>query len=164
MKKTDERSKLFELLRTFHTAMLVSSDDEKSPPHARPMAIAQVEQNCDIWFLTDRASGKIREAKENPLQGLVVCQSSSAFVSVTGTLEVSRDRAKLDELWNDMYKTWFPQGKEDPNLVLLRLAPTAGEWWDERGVNKVKYLVESVKAFATGTRPDVDPSQHGRVQ
>ena len=47
--------------------------------------------------------------------------------------------------------------------MLIQLRAEEGEWWDERGVNRLKYALETVKAYATGTTPQIDTSQHGRA-
>lgn len=60
---------------------------------------------------------------------------------------------------------WFPGGKDDLNLVLLRVNGTAGEYWDNSGTSGLKYLIEAGSALITGSRPDVgeDPEVHGKV-
>jgi general stress protein 26 len=154
-------AKLVELLKTFHNGMFVTHGGT-GDLHSRPMALAKVEPNGDVWMLSTASSDKTREVKADA-RAQIVCQSSSAFVTLTGSASVSRDRAKLDELWSESYKPWFPQGKDDPNLVLIQLRAEEGEWWDERGVNRLKYVIETVKAYATGTTPTIDKSQHGRA-
>jgi general stress protein 26 len=49
----DEVIKIRELLKSFDTAMLITRGEE-SPFHARPTAIAKVEEDCDVWFFTAR--------------------------------------------------------------------------------------------------------------
>jgi general stress protein 26 len=154
-------AKLVELLKTFSDGILVTHGGSEDF-HSRPMAIALVEPNGDVWMLSGASSDKVREVKADA-RAQIVCQSSSAFLTLTGRANVNRNRAKLDELWKDSYKTWFPQGKDDPNLVLIQLRAEEGEWWDERGINRLKYVIATVKAFATGTTPQLDGSQHGRA-
>ena len=75
------------------------------------------------------------------------------------------DRAKIAELWDESWKIWFPAGKDDPTLTLLRIRGETGEYWDNSGFNGIKYLLEAGKAYLTGTRPDVDgdPKIHGKI-
>lgn len=92
-------------------------------------------------------------------------QSNLKFVSVSGTAKAVEDRAKVDELWKESWKIWFPQGKSDPALCLLRVDGNKGEYWDNSGASGIQYLIEAGKAYVTGTRPDVerDPKIHGKV-
>ncbi len=79
---------------------------------------------------------------------------------------LSRTEPSLDEIWNEAWKVWFPGGKADPNLLLLRVDGDRGEYWDNSGLSGIKYFIEAGKAYLSGTRPDVesDPKIHGKVQ
>ena len=56
---------------------------------------------------------------------------------------IDHDRAVIDRLWNRFIAAWFQGGKDDPNLVLLRLdAERAEIWLDEHSlVAGVKLLL-----------------------
>lgn len=162
--ETTPHEKLHDLLEDFDTAMLVTRavDGEM---RSRPMAIADIEGDGVMWFLTQADSSKMDEiAQENRVN--VAMQSKLQFVSISGTVEAVRDPAKVNELWNESWKAWFPGGKDDPKLVLLKVYGASGEYWDNSGANGIKYLIEAGKAYLSGTRPDVehDPAIHGKVR
>jgi general stress protein 26 len=56
-------------------------------------------------------------------------KGNDLFASIHGNLHVDNDRAAIDRLWNRFVAAWFKGGKDDPNLVLLRLDPDRGEIW-----------------------------------
>lgn len=91
--------------------------------------------------------------------------AAAAFASVTGRASVHRDRAKIHELWTEHAKVYFPKGKDDPEIVLIKVSAEEGEYWDNDGLEGIKYLFEAVKAYVTGTkRPENDDKeQHGSV-
>jgi len=151
------------LLKKFHTAMLVTRT-QAGELRARPMAIAQIDDACRVWFFSGRSSGKIDEI-EDETQVKVVCQQDHSInLSISGVARLSRDPAKIDELWNETYKTWFPKGRNDPDLALISVEPEEGEYWDNEGFNRIKYLFETAKAYATGTRPEINEGeQHAKV-
>ena len=155
--------KLREMLEEFGLAMLVTRTPE-GQLRARPMALAEVEPDGTLWFGTDRHSPKVDEL-ENDSHVAVTMQSKTRFVSLSGTAATVDDRERLARLWKAEWKVWFPGGKDDPNLLFLRVAGTTGEYWDNSGTGGLKYLIEAGKALLTGTRPDVehDPKVHGRV-
>lgn len=156
--------KFHALLCGFDTAMLVTHSDD-GELRARPMAIAKVDDNCRVWFLTLAESGKVHEIDVDKRVNVTCQRERDLFLSLTGRGDLDRDRAKLEELWKEEYKVWFPEGKDDPHLVLLAVEPEEGEYWDQEGMKKLKYLFESAKALATGTRPKIDEGeQHGRVR
>ena len=86
---------------------------------------------------------------------VVTMQSSTKFISLSGRATPVDDREKLARLWKAEWKIWFPDGKDDPNIRLLRIDGDTGEYWDNSGTSGVKYLIEAGKALMTGSRPDV---------
>lgn len=155
---------LCHLLQEFNTAMLVTCSANGSL-RGRPMAIADVEPDGNVWLLTDRTSGKMDEiADDNHVN--ITMQSKSKFVSFSGRIFASDDPQKLNELWKESWKIWFPGGKDDPNLVLLRIEGDSGEYWDDSGLQGIRYLFEAGKSYLTGTRPQIegDTKLHSRVE
>ena len=157
----DTQHKLIDLLSDFDTAMLVTRGDDGSLD-ARPMAVAQVEDDGRICFVTDRNSGKIADLMLDK-EVAVTMQSSSKFVSLSGIASPVDDRAKLNELWSEAWKVWFPEGKASDSIVLLRIEPTRGEYWDNSGLNGVKYLLKAGKAYLQGKRPETDVAINASV-
>jgi general stress protein 26 len=159
----DQTKKIRELLEGFETAMLVTQGED-SPFHARPMAIARVESNCGLWFFTGRTSAKVSEVR-NDERVLVVCQDEMrCYVALRGTAQLIVDPKKAAELWKESYRTWFPKGTDDPDLLLLRVEAEDAEYWDNEGFKSIQYLFEAAKAYARGIRPHMEESeQHGKV-
>ena len=133
--------------------------------HARPMAVAKMEENGTFWFVTGRDTPKMDELTAHP-EALVCLQKDNQFVTVAGRVEVVQDRSKVEELWSESFRVWF-DGKDDPNLVLLRLVPNAGEYWDQSGTRGLKYAFRAARAYATKERMDPradEPDTHGAVK
>ncbi len=161
---TDQREHFHKLLKQFHTAMLVTHTGG-GRLRARPMAVAQVEEDCRVWFFTSGATSKAHEIESDTRVHLVCQNDRSAYLSISGNAELIRDRAKIAELWQEPYRVWFPNGKEDPDIELIAVQPEEGEFWDNEGFNKIKYLFKTVKAYAAGTTPELEEGeQHGRVR
>lgn len=162
--ETSPQGKLCDLVKDFGTAMLVTRT-VAGELRSRPMALAEVQADGTVWLLTDRNSTKLDEI-ENDNHVNVTVQSSTKFVSISGTAQAVDDRQKIAELWNEAWKVWFPGGQDDPSLVLLRIQGTTGEYWDNSGSKGIQYLIEAGKAYLTGTRPDVagDPKIHAKVK
>jgi general stress protein 26 len=160
--RDDQLEKVRAMLEDFDTAMLVT--EVRGMTRARPMAIARVEPNGDLWFFTDRDTAKVQEVQANR-QVLIVCQKDhSRYLSMNGSADLIEDRNQICELWKESYRTWFPRGIEEPGLVLLRVRAEEAEYWDNQGFKGVRYAFEAAKAYATGTTPDIrEGEQHGRV-
>ena len=161
---TDRDDKLQELLKDFDSAMLVTRT-VAGELRSRPMAVADVELGGVLWFVTERHSGKIEEiARDSHVN--VAMQGKMKFVSISGTAAAVDDPRKVAELWNETWKVWFPGGKTDPTLILLKVQGDAGEYWDNSGTSGIKYLIEAGKAYLSGEKPrevEGDPKVHGKV-
>lgn len=156
--------KLKELLEKFNSAMLIThAQGEKI--RARPMAIAKVEDNCDLWFLTGRESPKVNEIANNQ-QVNVVCQDGEKIcLSISGRAELVNDRRKLEEAWKESFKVWFPGGKDDPDIRMIFVRGEEAEYWDTHGGKGVQYVFSAVKSYATGDKPQIkEGEQHGKVK
>lgn len=141
--------KLGELIRDIKFAMFTTLDLDGSL-HSRPMATQQIEFDGDLWFFSGRASSKIRSIEKD--QHVNVAFSSpndNRYVSVSGRASIVTDRAKMEELWNPMYKMWFQDGLEDPDLTLVRVRVESAEYWDSPSKMIVR-LVGFAKAMIGG--------------
>jgi general stress protein 26 len=126
------------------------------------MAIAKLQPDAEAYFATDKRSPKITEIQQDP-NVLVTFQSASEYACIAGTATVVQDRALVERLWSDAWRVWFPLGRDDPNLVLLKVTPKTGEYWDNSGLEGLKYVFEGLKAVVQGRRPETDASQHAKV-
>lgn len=163
MSDANPQKHLYDLLKDFSTAMLVSND-QAGRMHARPMAIADLKPDADAYFATSIQSPKVAEIQNFP-EVLISFQSASQFASVRGTATIVKDRVIIDQLWSEAWRAWFPGGKDDPNLVLIKVDAKEGEFWDNSGLHGLSYAFEGLKAVVTGTKPDADKTgAHGKIR
>ena len=157
----EQADRLKALLNKFGTAMLVThAGGDKM--RARPMAIAHVEDNCDLWFITARETAKVHEI-ENEQAVTIVCQDGGELcVSFSGVAQLVDDRRKVYEFWNSGFEPWFPRGKDDPEIRLIFVRGDEAEFWDKKGASGVKYLFEKARRLAGGEH--VQEKQHGKVK
>jgi general stress protein 26 len=154
---------VLELLPEFDTAMLVTRS-RNGRLHGRPMAIAKVEEDGTLWFVTDIDTGKVDEIQDDA-RAMVSLQSRTRFVTLNGNLETIHDTAKARELWKESFRVWFRDASA-PELVLLRFTPWDAEYWDNSGTGGLKYALRAAKAYLQGKpleRLD-DPDLHGKVE
>jgi general stress protein 26 len=149
-----------DLLQEFDHAMLVSVARDGTL-HARPMAIAESD-GAVVRFATSNRSTKTTEVAMNPGVS-VVMQGDGAFLAISGTASVINDAERISRLWQSAWRPWFPEGPDDPNLVLLEIDPERAEYWDRRRARRLEYLWQAGKALATGRRVDEESlSGHGK--
>ncbi len=155
--------KLHDLLTDFSTVMLITMA-EPAGCHARPMAVARVDEKTDLWLITSRDSEKVREIKADARVQVHGQDGWTSCVVIAGRATVVDDRAMIHEVWKPSFKAWFPDGADDPNIALLHVIGEQAEYWDGTGVNRFRYVYQALKALATGTTPEVtEGKQHGNV-
>ena len=156
-------SKIAEMIKDVRVAMLTTVEHDGSL-RSRPMATQNSRFDGTLWFFTDASSPKVQEILHN--QQVNVSYSDPGdqkYVSVSGTAQLVRDRAKAEELWTPFHLAWFPKGVDDPSMALLAVDVEKAEYWDSPSSTMV-HLVGFVKALATGKRYGAEGADHEKVQ
>ncbi len=120
---------------------------------SRPLAVQKAEFDGDLWFLSQDPSDKTSEIAANN-QVNVAMESGKGFLSIAGTASVLHDRTKIDELWSPMVEAWFPNGKEDDSVAVIKVTADAAEYWSADEPKPVT-LLKIAAATVTGKRPDI---------
>lgn len=159
-----DTERLTELIHEIRIAMLTTVEPD-GHIRSRPMATIAHRNGYDgtIWFFTSQSSPKIVEVQEDPRVNLSYCDPSrNRYVSISGTCELVRDRAKAREFWHPMFKAWFPQGLDDPELALIRVTVEEAEYWDAPKNTMVR-AVGLIKALRSGERYESGPHERMKV-
>ena len=157
----DDRRKVWDMIKNIRTALFVTHDEDGGM-HARPMVVNQRTFDGDLWFFTSVDSPKIEEIEGNPSVLLAYSEPrDQEYVSVTGTAEVVRDRKKVDELWTDALRVWFPKGPGDRSITLIKVSVSAAEYWDAPS-SRMILAYSRAKAILTGLT--IDLRENKRVE
>ncbi|WP_207532017.1 pyridoxamine 5'-phosphate oxidase family protein [Desertivirga arenae] len=136
-------------LKDIKIAMLTTINTE-GKPHSRPMYTFDVKDDGIIWMFLAKDSHKVKEIETNP--NVILNYSNpqhDLYITVNGLAEVSENAAKIEELWTDRFKAWFPYGKTDPNLALLKITPQQAEYWQSPDI-LLAQIVSLVKNTISG--------------
>ena len=145
-------AKLREMLEGIDFCMMTTIDGGQL--RSRPMSTQAAEFDGEVWFFTRDNTHKIDEIeKDNRVCLGYSDPDNSRYVSVSGHAEISKDRAKMEELWNPILKAWFPEGLDDPHICLMKVNVEQAEYW-EASSGKLVQLLGFVKALATGQEAD----------
>jgi general stress protein 26 len=140
-----------DLIEGARIAMVTTRTDEGL--HARPLAIQDKRFDGSLWFLIQGTSATAAELAADPSVGVAI-ESKGGYLSLAGTASMPSDPARVDELWTREAEAWFPGGREDPSVTLLRIEAVSAEYWalhDPKPVALLKYAA----AMVTGHQPDV---------
>lgn len=148
--KNKDLSKIKEMVEDIRIAMMTTVD-EGGHLVSRPMAVMQMDADGTLWFFTHKSSPKVDQIENNEQQvNLSFSDTDDAsYVSISGTAQEMDDRAKIDELWSPVAKPWFPNGKDDPQLTLLKVHTDMAEYWDSTSSRMIRFL-EMARAAVTG--------------
>jgi general stress protein 26 len=151
--------KIAELAKGIHIAMMttVATDGSMS---SRPMAVQDKPFDGTLWFLTRSTSEKIDEIQQDQHVTLnFAAPSDSKYLSLKGRASVNQDRSKIHDLWNPMYKAWFPKGEDDPEIAVLRVDVAEGDYWESTG-GKIVQTIKYAYAATTGKKVELGEAGH----
>jgi len=125
------------------------------PFRTRPMSTLEVDDEGNIWFFSAKSSDKNDEIKNDDTVQLIYSKNSDVhFLTITGKATIVEDQAKKDELWNPIVKAFFPEGKDDPNLSLVKIKPEAAHYWDTINGKMITWFKMAASAV-TGNQNNV---------
>lgn len=128
----------------------------------RPMAVQNVDDNGTCWFLSASDSEKnLHIAADPAVQLLFQGSTHSDFLSLYGRAEISRDKQKIKELWEPIFKTWFTEGENDPRITIIKVTPVDGYYWDTKNGQIVSFAKQLVGAMTGKT---LDDSIEGKIR
>ena len=143
--------KLNGLIKDIDFAMLTTVDTD-GVLRSRPMSTQKAEFDGELWFFTSDRTHKTEEIeRDNRVNVSYAEPKDNVYVSVSGAASISKDRAKMEELWNPILKAWFPDGLETPGICLLKVSVEQAEYWDSSSSTLVQ-VAGFVKAMVTGKR------------
>ncbi|NBO18761.1 MAG: hypothetical protein EBV03_05955 [Proteobacteria bacterium] len=123
------REKVWDMIRHIRIAHMVTHDGPDM--HARPMYFMNTDFDGNLWFFTSMDSPKVAEIERNNQVLLLFSDPAKQnYVSVYGNAVIRNDREKIAELWSEMARAWFPEGKDDANLRLIKVEMERAEYWD----------------------------------
>ncbi|MFC4452923.1 pyridoxamine 5'-phosphate oxidase family protein [Deinococcus sonorensis] len=135
------------IIKDIKFAMLTTVADD-SGLRARPMTTQQAEFDGDIWFIGGRDTETVSDIRSRPQVNVSYSDAKNNYVSVSGRGQLIEDRAKLEELWTDFYKAYFPEGIDDPNIQLIKVEADGAEYWESEG--RVRTMYKMARSAVTG--------------
>jgi len=153
--------KLGELIKGIKVAMFTTVS-ESGELHSCPMITQEVDFDGDLWFFTKKSSVKTHQIEQEPRVNVIYSEpDDQVYVSVAGKAELVEDSEKVEELWSPTYSLWFKDGKEDPDLALIRVEVENAEYWDSPSSAVVR-LAGFAKSMITGQHP-YKPGEHDKI-
>jgi len=106
-----------------------------------------------IYFFASKSDG-VGQAVRSASRAVATfaAKDHGLFAHVHGSLVPSHDRAVIERLWNPFVAAWYKDGKDDPDLQLLKFETGHATIWEaEKG--------STLKAAALKALFNVDPGK-----
>lgn len=128
---------------------------DKPGHHSQPMTAFREEETGTIWFFTRNDTDLAREIGAGGQDGMFTYGSKDqeVWACIQGRMSLDPDRTRIDKYWNPIVAAWYPDGKDDPHLTMIRFDAGDGQVWVSKS-GPVKFFYEVAKANLTKTLPD----------
>lgn len=145
-----------ELIHAVGVAMTTTINDGQLT--SRPMLPLQLEGDQSVYFLTHESSEKVRQLSADARVNLALVGTNGEYLSISGRAELSKNAALIEALWHPTYRAWFPAGRDDPDMVVLRVTIEHADYW-ETPTSRVVRLYGVARAVITGQPYETAPRQ-----
>ncbi|MEW4448117.1 pyridoxamine 5'-phosphate oxidase family protein [Qipengyuania sp. JC766] len=85
------------------------------------------DANSAIWFFTHTKSPF---AQTGPATATFQGKGHEIYARFNGNLVRETSQERFDQFWNNFVEAWYEGGKDDPNIVFLRMDLGDAEIWD----------------------------------
>ena len=154
-------AKIKEVVEKAQTCFFCTGISSAGSIGTRPMNVRQVDEEGNLWFLSAEDSHKNEDLAQDPSVKLYFQGSPhSDFLQLSGRATISRDKAKIKELWEPVIRTWFTEGGDDPRITVIKVVPLEGYYWDNKHGNAVAGVKMMIGAMIGKT---LDDSVEGKL-
>ncbi|WP_271077984.1 pyridoxamine 5'-phosphate oxidase family protein [Aurantiacibacter sp. MUD61] len=125
---TDTKELKHDFWKSLDSSPFVFLQLDAAPETAVPMT-AQLDKdaNSAIWFFTTKDHVL---ANGGPATATFAGKGHEMFARFSGVLTEETSKERLDKQWSTIVEAWFPGGKDDPNLLMLRMDLGQAEIWN----------------------------------
>jgi len=124
--------------------------------HSEPLTAQLDQDQVDTLFFFVGKDNRLAGGGQAMAQ--FVSKGHDFFACLSGTARMDNDFGLIDKLWNRQVEAWFPGGKDDPNLALLRFDIDDAEMWDTD-----MSLAGKIKMLFGGKIKAGDEGSHAKV-
>ncbi|MES2899813.1 MAG: pyridoxamine 5'-phosphate oxidase family protein [Pseudomonadota bacterium] len=159
--QASQTAELKDKIKAIRFAMFTTIDDH-GKLISRPMTNQEMDADGNLWFYTSTDTDLWTNITKNPQVNLSFAEPEDhVYVSIAGRAERVVDREEIKARWNTAVQAWYPNGPNDPHVVLVKVVSDTAEYWDSSASRMVQ-MFNMAKAVLTGTTPE--EGDHGRMK
>lgn len=158
---TEAVKQIREVVDKAKTCFFCTSAQTSDTQGIRPMNVREVDDAGNLWFLSAADSHTNLEiGLDANVKLLFQGSPHSDFLHLQGKATISRDKARIKDLWEPILKTWFTEGIDDPRITVIKVTPSEGYYWDTKHGNLVAGIKMAAGALLGKT---LDDSIEGKI-
>jgi general stress protein 26 len=139
-------------------------EDSRTRPMTAQIDIpygADDEDGGQIYFFGARSEHLVQGLDgEHRAVATFASKGHGLFAHVHGTLAIDNDRAVIDRLWGPVIDSWYKDGKDDPDLALLRFDTEQADIWEADAGSTLKAVLVKL----VGRDPGKDHQKDNRAE
>ncbi|MEO8116273.1 MAG: pyridoxamine 5'-phosphate oxidase family protein [Bacteroidota bacterium] len=149
--------KLREMVDKIDICLFCTHPDLFDGATCSPMSAQEVDDEGTVWFFSGKNSDKNKEIeKDGKVQLFFSHPARSSYLVLNGEAEISFDKNKIEYLWSPLVKAWFKEGKDDPNISLIKVKTKSAYYWDVEGNRMINFLKMAASAVIGQNLVDSD--------
>ena len=126
----EKQKKMRDVIEEIKTCMFTTTD-EQCTVFSRPMFTVKIDNEYRLWFFVNEQSEKMQDITDGSQVTLVYAHpGKNTYMNVYGTCRLEHDKNKMKELWTPAFKSWFPEGIDQPSVCLLQVSIQEAHYWD----------------------------------
>ena len=143
MKDDDPAKPLSDLMSPGTTLMVGTGPDPGA--ELRPLTVARVQGDVIDILVDGSAEWALAYRDGEPILATLSDDRDNNWAWIRGTGLLTTDQALIDELWNPMAGSYFEQGRETPDITVLRIEAQDGRYWTTPS-GRLGSLISMIKA------------------
>lgn len=156
-------SKLKELSEKARICMFITNLKNNPPFNSRPMSLQECDEEGNLWFISSKESYKNMEISvDNEVQLYFMNNGDYEYLSVLGKAFIYDDKSTIEDKWSIFANAWF-DGKEDPNVSIIRVSPTDLYYWDTKA-GKFVTMLHFIGSIVSGKKSDGSDGIEGNMK
>lgn len=156
------RDLIWKHIKAIGTCMMVTTKPDGGV-RARPMRGVADDLANAVWFFTDRDTDKDEDVQRDGRACLTFADThDQTYVSVSGRLSLIHDRDEIAAHWNEGAEVYYPNGKDDNAIVLMKFTAESGEYWDAPS-SPIVIAIKFLQAKVSGERPELGTQGAARL-
>lgn len=126
------------------------------------MSLQECDEEGNLWFISSKESNKNMEIlQDNQVQLYFMNNGDYEYLSILGNAHIYDNKAMIDEKWSVFANAWF-DGKEDPNVSIIRVKPSEVYYWDTKS-GKFISMLHFFGAIVSGKKSDNSDGVEGKI-